>query len=90
MNLNHASRVASGYLDEEEVRWLPFWDVFVAPEEREDSRTLFEEAAPFHREAGFEHTFVNRAGQVLTIAWSTAPLYDEQGNVRNVVCGGST
>ena len=88
VNLNHASRVASGYLDEEEVRWLPFWDVFVAPEERDGSRTRFEEAAPFHREAGFEHTFVNRAGQELTIAWSTAPLYDEQGNVRNVVCGG--
>jgi PAS domain S-box-containing protein len=88
VNLNHASRVASGYLDEEEVRWLPFWDVFVSPEERDESRTRFEEAAPFHREAGFEHTFVNRAGQKLTIAWSTAPLYDEQGNVRNVVCGG--
>ena len=86
-NLNLASRVASGYLDEEEVRWKPFWDVFVPPEEREDSRLRFEEAAPFHREAGFEHTFVNRAGQELTIAWSTAPLYDEQGNVRNVICG---
>jgi PAS domain S-box-containing protein len=88
VNLNHAARVASGYLDEEEVRWQPFWDVFVPPEERDGSRTRFEEAAPFHREAGFEHTFVNRAGQELTIAWSTAPLYDEQGNVRNVVCGG--
>jgi PAS domain S-box-containing protein len=87
-NLNHAARVASGYLDEEEVRWQPFWDVFVPPEERDESRLRFEDAAPFHREAGFEHTFVNKAGQELTIAWSTAPLYDEQGNVRNVICGG--
>ncbi len=88
VNLNEASLVASGYDDEEQVRWQPFWDVFVSSEEREGSRMRFEEAAPFHKKAGFEHTFVNRAGQELTIAWSTAPLYDDQGNVRNVVCGG--
>ena len=90
VNLNHASRVASGYLDEEEVRWLPFWDVFVSPEEREGSRTLFEEAAPFHREAGFEHTFVNRAGQVLTIAWSTAPSTTSRGTCATWSAAGST
>jgi PAS domain S-box-containing protein len=88
VNLNEASVVASGYDDEEQVRWQPFWDVFVSAEEREGSRLRFEEAAPFHKKAGFQHTFVNRAGQELTIAWSTAPLYDDQGNVRNVVCGG--
>ena len=31
---------------------------------------------------------MNRAGKELTVAWSTAPLYDEQGNVRSVICGG--
>ena len=90
VNLNHASRVASGYLDEEEVRWLPFWDVFVAPEERGEPRTLFEEAAPFHREAGFEHTFVNRAGQVLTIAWSTAPSTTSRGTCATWSAAGTT
>src|ERR671910_1937521 len=48
----------------------------------------FEGAAPFHQAASFEHTFVNRRGEELTIAWSTAPLHDENGNVRNVICGG--
>ena len=88
VNLNEASRLASGFEDEDAVRWQPFWDVFVSPDEREGSKTRFDDAAPFHKEAAFEHTFVNRAGQELTIAWSTAPLYDDQGNVRNVVCGG--
>jgi len=87
-NLNLASTRASGYDDQEEVRWQPFWNVFVSPEERDDSRRRWEEAAPIHGAASFEHTFVNRAGQELTIAWSTAPLYDEHGNVRNVICGG--
>jgi PAS domain S-box-containing protein len=88
VNLNLASTRASGHPDQEEVRWETFWDVFVAPEEREGSRSRFESAAPFHEAAAFEHTFVNRKGKELTIAWSTAPLHDSQGNVRNVICGG--
>ncbi|MGZ8708502.1 MAG: PAS domain-containing protein, partial [Gaiellaceae bacterium] len=87
-NLNVASLRASGYADSEEARWQPFWDVFVAPEERDRSRERFQAAAPFHQAAAFEHTFVNRAGEELTIAWSTAPLTDDRGNVRNVICGG--
>ncbi len=87
-NLNLAATRASGYSDQEEVRWQPFWDVFVGPDERDDSRIRFEEAAPFHTSADFEHTFVNRAGKEVTVAWSTAPLYDDQGNVRSVICGG--
>ena len=87
-NLNLAATRASGYSDQEEVRWQAFWDVFVAPEERDDSRVRFEEAAPFHKAVDFEHTFVNRTGKEVTVAWSTAPLYDEQGNVRSVICGG--
>jgi PAS domain S-box-containing protein len=88
VNLNLASTRASGYTDQEEVRWQTFWDVFVPLEEREESRARFEQAAPGHAAAAFEHTFVNRTGKELTIAWSTAPLADEQGNVRNVICGG--
>ncbi len=87
-NLNLASVRASGYADAEEVRWQAFWDVFVAPEERDESRLRFEAAAPFHNSVAFEHTFVNKLGEERTIAWSTAPLRDEHDNVRNVICGG--
>jgi PAS domain S-box-containing protein len=87
-NMNLAARRAGGFEDEEEMRWQAFWDVFVGPEERDESRRGFEEAAPFHQAAAFEHTFVNRLSKELTIAWSTAPLHDEHGNVRNVICGG--
>jgi PAS domain S-box-containing protein len=87
-NLNEASRRASGYADEEDLRWQPFWDVFVAPDEREAARHRFEEAAPAHDATAFEHTFVNRKGEEVTIAWSTAPIADAQGNIANVICGG--
>jgi PAS domain S-box-containing protein len=87
-NLNEASRRASGLPDEEDVRWQPFWDIYVAPEEREDARHRFEEAAPLHEATAFEHTFVNHLGEEVTIAWSTAPIYDAQGHLVNVICGG--
>ena len=87
-NLNHASVRATGYADEEDVRWQPFWDVYVAPDEREAARRRFEEAAPAHEASAFEHTFVNRTGDEVTIAWSTAPISDAQGHVANVICGG--
>jgi PAS domain S-box-containing protein len=87
-NLNESSRRASGYPDEEDVRWQPFWDVYVAPDEREAARQRFEEAAPVHEPTAFEHTFVNRKGEEVTIAWSTAPINDEHGNVANVILGG--
>jgi PAS domain S-box-containing protein len=87
-NLNQASTRASGYSDEEEIRWQPFWDVYVAADERAAARQRFEDAAPAHEATAFEHTFVNMKGDEVTIAWSTAPIYDAQGNVANVICGG--
>jgi len=87
-NMNDASRRASGYEEEEDVRWQPFWDVYVAPDERDDARRRFEDAAPLHEATAFEHTFVNRAGEERTIAWSMAPIYDAQGHLTNIICGG--
>jgi PAS domain S-box-containing protein len=87
-NANEAARRVAGFDDVEEMRWHAFWDVFVGPEERRSARRTFEKAAPFHEASGFEHTFVNRLGEERTIAWSTAPLNDDGGTVRSVICGG--
>ena len=43
---------------------------------------------PSHLPSDYENTFVNRRGEELVIAWSTAPLRDEDGKVRNIICGG--
>ena len=36
VNLNAACERASGFENPEELRLMPFWDVFVATEEREE------------------------------------------------------
>ena len=87
-NLNLACRRAAGVDNEEEVRWRPFWDVFIAPEEREAVRAEFEASAPDYEPLSVERTFTNAKGEQRTIAWSTAPLLGEDGRVKNVVCGG--
>ena len=84
VNYNTACERASGFENVEKVRHKYFWDVFIAPGERNDVRRRFQ-ANP----AGtWENTFVNRRGEEMVIAWSTAPLLDEAGNVRNIICGG--
>ena len=45
-------------------------------------------ADPEHLPSDYENAFVNRRGEELVIAWSTAPLRDEDGEVRNIICGG--
>ncbi|MCP9487778.1 MAG: PAS domain S-box protein [Gaiellaceae bacterium MAG52_C11] len=86
-NFNTACERASGYDDVEEVRNQYFWDVFIAAEDRDAVRRRFL-TDPVHLPSEYENTFVNRRGEELVIAWSTAPLRDEHGDVRNIICGG--
>jgi PAS domain S-box-containing protein len=83
-NYNTACERASGYENVEDVRNEYFWDVFIAPGERDNVRQRFQG----NPAATWENTFVNRRGEEMVIAWSTAPLLDEAGNVRNIICGG--
>ena len=86
-NFNTACELASGFDDVEEIRDQYFWDVFIGPAERAAVRERFLRD-PEHLPSEYENAFVNRRGEELVIAWSTAPLRDEHGDVRNVICGG--
>jgi PAS domain S-box-containing protein len=87
VNFNTATGRASGFEDPEQIRFRPFWDVFIAEDERDRVRSEFE-SDPLHPAAEHENTFDNARGEQLVIAWSTAPLHDDKGVVRNVICGG--
>ncbi len=86
-NYNTACELASGFENVEDVRYEYFWDVFISPEERDEVRERFQRD-PAHPPATWENAFVNRRGEEMVIAWSTAPMLDEAGNVRNIICGG--
>ena len=86
-NYNEACERAAGHDDPEAIRNQYFWDVFSSGEEREAMRARFA-ASPDHPPRTDENAFVNQKGEELVIAWSTAPLLDGKGRVRNIIAGG--
>jgi PAS domain S-box-containing protein len=87
-NVNRAALEASGHDEEGVVTGRPFWDVFIADEEREAVRLRFEEAAPDFPESEYENTFTNARGETLTIYWRGAPVLDEHGEVVSIIAAG--
>ena len=87
-NFNRAVEIASGLDDRERIDGAYFWDVFISSEEREAMIERFHQAAPDFIEAEYENSFRDATGQERVIAWRTAPLVDESGNVVRIVAGG--
>lgn len=87
-NFNRAVEIASGLDDRERIDGAYFWDVFISREEREAMIERFHQAAPDFLEAEYENSFRDATGQERVIAWRTAPLVDESGNVVRIVAGG--
>jgi PAS domain S-box-containing protein len=87
-NLNFATVEASGHASEDEVRGRFFWDVFIDGGEREAMIARFRAAAPEHPPAEYENVFTNARGEHRVIAWRSAPVRDDAGNVVRIVAGG--
>jgi PAS domain S-box-containing protein len=88
IRFNEATLRASGYSDEDEVRGRYFWDVFIAPEEREAMIGRFAAAAPDFAPSEYENTFTNARGERFVVYWRSAPVLDEEGRVVSIVAGG--
>jgi PAS domain S-box-containing protein len=87
-NFNRAVEIASGLDDRDLIDGAYFWDVFISREEREAMIERFHQAAPDFAAAEYENSFTDATGQERVIAWRTAPLVDETGNVLRIVAGG--
>jgi PAS domain S-box-containing protein len=87
-NFNRAVEIASGLDDRSLIEGAYFWDVFISREEREAMIERFHYAAPQFPAAEYENTFTDAKGQEHVIAWRTAPLLDENGDVVRIVAGG--
>jgi PAS domain S-box-containing protein len=87
-NCNPATVAASGFADEKDVRDRYFWDVFIDPTEREAMIWRFNEAAPEFPPSEYENIFTNARGEWRVIAWRSAPVHDQTGNVVRIVAGG--
>ena len=87
-NFNRAVEVASGLDDRAQIEGRYFWDIFIDPSEREAMIERFRDAAPTYPAAEYENVFTDAQGQERVIAWRTAPLVDQNGDVVRIVAGG--
>ena len=87
-NFNRAVEIASGLEGRTRVEGRHFWEVFIDPAEREAMIERFRAAAPDFPATEYENTFMNANGQERVIAWHSAPLLDESGDVVRVIAGG--
>ena len=65
-----------------------FWDAFIDDTEREAMIQRFHDASPEFPAAEYENAFTDAQGKDRVIAWHTAPLADESGNVVRIIAGG--
>jgi PAS domain S-box-containing protein len=87
-NFNHAVEVASGLGSRSLVEGRYFWEIFISASEREAMIQRFHDAAPGFPAAAYENVFTDAHGHERVIAWQTAPLVDQNGDVVRIVAGG--
>jgi PAS domain S-box-containing protein len=87
-NFNRAVEVTSGLDDRAKIEGRYFWEIFIDPEEREAMIGRFREAAPDFPPSEYENAFRDARGQERVIAWQTAPLVDQNGDVVRIIAGG--
>ncbi len=73
VRLNRACEQMTGQ-NIEEARGQHVWDLFVAPEEKEQFWTMFQQTCDNQSRAEYESSWVARDGSQRTIAWSAAVL----------------
>jgi PAS domain S-box-containing protein len=84
---NRTLEVVSGRPDTESVRGSMFWEIFIAPEDRDAVQQEFAELVASERPREYESHWVTADGERLLVAWTLTPLTDEEGRQRYLVSG---
>jgi PAS domain S-box-containing protein len=87
VRFNHSLVQLSGRSDDDLTKGEAFWDIFIAPEEREPVRRRLLEVAEEGGRGEYESTWIAADGERYTVAWSTTPLRDDKGHPRLLICG---
>ena len=87
VRFNHSLHQLSGRVDDDLTKGNAFWDVFIAPEEREAVRLRLAEVAEEGGGGEYESMWITTSGERRTVAWTTTPLRDDKGHPRLLICG---
>ncbi len=84
INFNRACEETTGY-SFQEVAVRPFWDFFLAMEDKEQVVKNFISTDPRSYPNHFEALWLTKKGQKRLIAWSNSGLFDKKGSLEYVI-----
>ena len=84
---NHACEVATGYKFDQ-VQGLPFWDLFIIPEEKGSFEEYFKVDGGSRVPSKRENVWLTKSDCQVMIAWSNTVLRDDQDRMTFVVATG--
>jgi PAS domain S-box-containing protein len=87
VRFNNSLERLSGRRDDDLHSGSAFWDLFIAPDEREDVRKTVLEIAGEGGRGEYENHWITSSGELRRVAWSTTPLRDHRGHPRLLVSG---
>ena len=87
VRFNKTLEAISGQQDGPLTRGRTFWDVFIAPEDRDEVRWEFEELSRHGFKGEYENAWISADGGRRIVAWSLTPLSDEVGSPRYLIAG---
>jgi PAS domain S-box-containing protein len=87
LRFNTSLERLSGRRDGDITRGNAFWDVFIAPEEREAVRRALEQVVEEGGRGEYESNWITVDGERRQVAWSTTPLRDDKGQPRLLISG---
>jgi PAS domain S-box-containing protein len=87
VRFNRACERTTGYAFDE-VEGIPFWELFLVPEEMAPVQAVFHELRAGQFPNQYENHWLTKDGERRLIAWSNTALLDERGAVEYVVATG--
>src|SRR5207342_1854925 len=87
IRFNRACERATGHDDDDAVRGRRFWEVFVAPADREEALLALADVVAGRAPAEQENVWVAKDGGSVVIAWTVVPIVDEEGIGRFLISG---
>ncbi len=87
IRFNRACERTTGYDDDDAVRGRRFWEVFVAPADREEALLALADVVAGRAPAEQENVWVTKDGGSVVIAWTVVPILDEEGIGRFLISG---
>ena len=84
---NVALERLSGYTNDDSIDPNPFWELFLAPEDRDEAKQAIAEVAATREPVRRESTWLTLDGGRRTVSWILTPLVNEEGTPRILLTG---